>query len=115
MSASTDGVIARILKAHEAELLDEWVREQSAGLRSGSKIKESDLRNQSSEFLNLLLQATQSGNLSDVYGPAFGRVRDMLGDLSRSRGHQGFSPSETAMFVFSLKRPLFSLLQRELS
>ena len=113
MSASTDGVIARILKAHEAELLDEWVREQSAGQRSGSKIKESDLRNQSSEFLNLLLQATQSGNLSDVYGPAFGRVRDMLGDLSRSRGHQGFSPSETAMFVFSLKRPLFSRIRSE--
>jgi rsbT co-antagonist protein RsbR len=113
VSATTDGVIARILKVHETELLDEWVREQSAGQRSGSKIKESELRAQSAEFLNLLQQATQSGDLGDVYSPAFGRVRDLLGDLSRSRGHQGFSPSETAMFVFSLKRPLFSRIRSE--
>ena len=113
MSAGTDGVIARILKAHEAELLDEWLREQSAGLRSGSKIKESELRSQSAEFLSLLQQATQNGNVTDVYGPAYGRVRDLLGDLSRSRGQQGFSPSETATFVFSLKRPLFARIRRE--
>jgi rsbT co-antagonist protein RsbR len=108
VSASTDGVIARILKAHESEILDEWLREQVAGQRSGSKIRESDLRHQSSEFLNLLQQAAQAGDLTDVQGVAFGRVRDMLGDLSRTRGFQGFSPTETATFVFSLKRPLFS-------
>ena len=115
MTVGTDGVIGRLLKAHEAELLEEWLREQAARLRSGSKIKESELRNQSSEFLNLLQQATQSGNVTDVQGPAYGRLRDLLGDLSRSRGYQGFSPSETAMFVFSLKRPLFSRIQTELA
>ena len=115
MTVGTDGVIGRLLKAHEAELLEEWLREQAARLRSGSKIKESELRNQSSEFLNLLQQATQSGNVTDVQGPAYGRLRDLLGDLSRSRGYQGFSPSETAMFVFSLKRPLFSRIRTELA
>ena len=33
--------------------------------------------------------------------------------MSRSRASQGFSPSETALFVFSLKEPLFGLIQRE--
>jgi rsbT co-antagonist protein RsbR len=37
----------------------------------------------------------------------------MLGDLSRSRSLQGFSPSETAMFVFSMKRPLFTRIRKE--
>ena len=37
----------------------------------------------------------------------------MLTDLSRSRGVQGFSPSETATFIFSLKKPLFARLRRE--
>src|SRR5262249_31124277 len=32
---------------------------------------------------------------------------------SRSRGRQGFSPSETATFVFSMKKPLFELIRRE--
>jgi len=39
----------------------------------------------------------------------------MLTDLSRSRGVQGFSPSETASFVFSFKKPLFDRLRREFS
>ena len=39
----------------------------------------------------------------------------MLANLSRSRGLQGFSPSETASFVFSLKKPLFARLRREFS
>ena len=115
MSAATDAVIPRILKTYEAELLDEWLREQLSAFRAGSKISESELRDQSREFMNLLQQATQGGNITDVQGPSYGRVRDMLGDVSRSRGIQGFSPSETATFVFSLKRPLFSLIRKELA
>ena len=37
----------------------------------------------------------------------------MLGDLSRSRAMLGFSPSETATFIFSLKQPLFDRLRKE--
>ena len=115
MSAATDAVIPRILKAYEAELLDEWQREQLSAFRLGAKISESELRTQSREFLNLLQAATQGGNVTDVQGPSYGRVRDMLGDVSRSRGLQGFSPSETAIFVFSLKRPLFARIRKEVA
>jgi rsbT co-antagonist protein RsbR len=38
-------------------------------------------------------------------------VRDVLAELSRERAAQGFTPSDTAMFVFSLKQPLFSGLR----
>jgi rsbT co-antagonist protein RsbR len=115
VSAATDAVIPRILKTYEAELLDDWIREQINAFRPGSKISETELRRQSTEFLNLLQQATQTGNVSDVQSPTYGRVRDMLGDISRSRGIHGFSPSETATFVFSLKRPLFTRIQKELA
>ena len=115
MSAAPDAVIPRILKTYESEILEEWLREQVAALRSSSKIKESELRMQSAEFLSLLQQATQTGSGADTQSPAFGRVRDMLGDLSRSRGLQGFSPTETATFVFSMKRPLFARIRTELA
>jgi rsbT co-antagonist protein RsbR len=115
VSAATDTALPRILKTHESDLLDEWLREQLSAFRPGSKIKETDLRAQSAEFLNLLQQATQGGNLADVQGPGYSRVRDALGDISRSRGFQGFSPSETAMFVFALKRPLFARIRKELA
>jgi rsbT co-antagonist protein RsbR len=115
VSVALDSVLPRILKQYEAELLEEWTREQMATFSRTSKIKEAELRNQSTEFLTLLQQAVQTGNPTDVMSPAFGRVRDMLGDLSRSRSIQGFSPSETALFVFSLKRPLFVRIRTELA
>jgi len=115
VSAATDAVIPRILETYEAELLEEWLREQLSAFRRGSKTSESELRGQCTEFLHLLQQATQTGNVSDVQSPTYGRVRDMLGDVSRSRGFQGFSPTETAMFVFSLKRPMFARIRNELA
>ena len=39
---------------------------------------------------------------------AYSDVRDMLGNLSRQWAAFGFSPSETASFVFSLKEALFN-------
>jgi rsbT co-antagonist protein RsbR len=38
-------------------------------------------------------------------------VREILGSISRARAAQGFSPGETATFVFSLKQPLFTRLR----
>jgi rsbT co-antagonist protein RsbR len=40
-------------------------------------------------------------------------VREVLSELSRVRGRMGFTPSETANFVFSLKAPLFARLRAE--
>jgi rsbT co-antagonist protein RsbR len=34
-------------------------------------------------------------------------VREALAELSRSRVTQGFSPTQVATFIFSLKQPLF--------
>jgi rsbT co-antagonist protein RsbR len=38
-------------------------------------------------------------------------MRELLGDLSRTRARLGFSPIDTAMFVFSLKQSLFDRLR----
>ena len=112
MTATADSNISRILKSHEEPILDEWMRDQMASFRQAGRISERELRGQSTEFLNLLQVALQTG--TDVQAPAFNRVRDMLGDLSRARALQGFSPAETAIFVFSLKRPLFERFRQEL-
>jgi len=112
VTATADSNISRILKSHEEPILDEWMRDQMASFRQGGRISERELRGQSTEFLNLLQVALQTG--TNVQAPAFNRVRDMLGDLSRARALQGFSPAETAIFVFSLKRPLFERFRQEL-
>ena len=107
--------MANILDTHEEELLEEWMREQRASdtLRT-DLVSESTLRQQSAEFLGALRQAAQSGNLTNIMSPEWGEVREILTALSRSRVQQGFTPSETATFVLSLKQPLFARLRQEL-
>ena len=59
-------------------------------------------------------QAGESGELEEIDRPAWAPIRELLTDLSHSRARQGFTPSETATFVLSLKRPLFDTLQQRL-
>ena len=104
--------LPEILKRHDHAILAEWVKEQLAVARTDG-LSENALREQSQRFLGLLRDALQSGEVEDVSGPAWTGVREMLTDLSESRATLGSTPSETAMFVFSLKQPLFSRLRQE--
>jgi len=106
--------ISDILQAYEDELLEDWVREQLASsTRRADLISESELRQQSAEFLGAFLQASQGDDPTDITAPQWDHVREILTELSRSRAQQGFTASETATFVFSLKQPLFVRLRQE--
>src|SRR5271170_4390618 len=50
--------------------------------------------------------------ISDILDFEYKPVLEMLEGFSRSHGLQGFTPSETAIFVFSLKEPLYSALRK---
>jgi rsbT co-antagonist protein RsbR len=106
--------LPEMIAEFESDILADWLKEQIAA--AGGRVrtlKEPELRDQSKEFLSLLRSAAQGGNIEDVQAPAWNEVRDMIANVTRSRSLQGFSPSETASFVFSLKKPLFARLRRE--
>jgi rsbT co-antagonist protein RsbR len=102
--------LPEILKRHDADILEDWIKEQASALRP-ELIGDGALRDQAQRFLGLLRDAAQSGQLTDVTASAWAGVRDMLTDISQSRAGLGYSPSETATFVLSLKQPLFARLQ----
>jgi rsbT co-antagonist protein RsbR len=105
--------IAKALLNRRSEILEEWIRQQlSAPSLRADLTSEAELRTESGHFLNVLSDAVQSGNLSDILLPEYKPVLEMLEGFSRARGLQGFTPSETASFVFSLKQPLFSALRK---
>ncbi len=62
-----------------------------------------------------LAQACRDGNVTDIDGPSFAPLREILADLSRTRALAGFSPTETAKFILSLKQPLFARLRAVLA
>lgn len=107
-------VVPQILKKFESEILEDWIKEMSSATRRGDLMKDGELRDQATRFLRALQQAAASGDTRNISGPEWTNVRDVLASISTSRARQGFSPSETAMFVFSVKRPIFSRLSFEL-
>jgi len=108
--------IPEILQRDEQQLLADWVKEQTgSSRRRDARINEAEIREQSAEFLRLLREATQNGGTSDAAAPEWQGMREMLASVSRSRLQQGFTPSETATFVFSLKKPLFERLRQALA
>jgi len=115
MASSSRSVIPTLLETHEKMVLASWMESQIAAgsLRSG-QIKENELKDQSQRFLREFVQALKSGEMDDPSGATWSAVRELLGDFSRSRALQGFTPSQTATFVFSLKEPLFTLLRDEI-
>jgi rsbT co-antagonist protein RsbR len=107
--------IPALLAKNEARVLQSWVEGQMAAgaLRSG-QIKEGEFKDQSKRFLREFVQALKAGEFDDVTGDAWQATRQVLEELSRSRAIQGFSPSETATFVFSLKEAVFTLLRQQI-
>ena len=105
-----------VLGKYECEVLSRWLKEQlAAATLRPDLMSEAELRDQSRSFLTVLRQAVARGSVTDVTSPEWADVRDMLGELSRSRARQGFSPAETATFVLSLKQPLFDQLRHALA
>lgn len=106
--------LPRLIEKHEAKLLLEWLQlqEKSGALQSG-RIGRGELEQQSRKFLDALARAIAGGNLTDINAPGFDTTRSLIDDIARSRALQGYSPSETASFLFSLKEPLFNLMSGE--
>jgi rsbT co-antagonist protein RsbR len=104
--------LAEIINQHESDLLKEWIRLQTEAFGSRN-LSESQLNSESRMLLSGIRDALMRGSATDILGAEWSQVRAVLGDLSRQRALNGFSPSETATFVFSLKKPLFSRINSE--
>ena len=112
---ATSAGLAGLIKRYDKQILADWMKEQlSASTLRGDLLKEDDLREQSASFLSAFQEASQNDGSGDIAGESWAGVRGMLAQLSNSRALAGFSPSETATFVFSLKQPLFTRLNLEL-
>ena len=105
--------IAALLQNHMESLIDQWTAEQLRG--KSAKISRDELQQQCREFLVAVTEAAGEADIDELSQFAWQNVKRLLGEISRSRTIQGFTPSETATFVFSLKKPLFELLRKELA
>jgi rsbT co-antagonist protein RsbR len=102
-----------LIRSHQEPLLAAW-----AGNLAGSsqaqdgRLSSRELDSQVREFWRLFLDALSATDVSSVARAEWQDVRRFLEELSRERVLKGFNSSETASFIFSLKRPLFEVIQQ---
>ncbi|MEU7478236.1 STAS domain-containing protein [Lentzea sp. NPDC042327] len=100
--------LAELLRTNAERVVEEWVDAVAAPLRGRST--RAELTIDFRELLQLVLPLAGSDG-RDVSGPAFDEVRSFLQEYSRSGVRGGFTPTETASSVFSLKRGVFALVE----
>jgi rsbT co-antagonist protein RsbR len=101
--------LPEIIARNEKDLLREWIRLQNEALSTRrDRILQPQLQVKSQDFLHILSASLSEGAGPDIETPAWSSMRDLLTEFGRQRVDQGFTPSETAAFVFSFKQPLFA-------
>jgi rsbT co-antagonist protein RsbR len=105
--------LPEIIRKYQKQLHTDWMAELAAGLRTDTRSSESELSQQTGEFLRVLADSTSSGKVEGADSLQWEPVRDFLTGISRSRAMQGFSAEQTATFIFSLKQVLFQHLRQQ--
>ncbi|MCR3754001.1 STAS domain-containing protein [Lentzea californiensis] len=97
-----------LMRTEAEPLIGKWVDAVAALLRG--RQTRSELERDFREFYAALLPLVGNDG-RDVSGPEFGDIRSLLDEYSRARVRAGFTPSETASSLFSLKRVIFDLTE----
>jgi rsbT co-antagonist protein RsbR len=105
--------LSELLEKRDSEITSQWLESQTVGGRKLSAAEQGETTRQSREFIQALKKAADNGVTGDITGAEWEPVKEILAGISSSRARAGYSPSETASFVFSLKLPLFSVLRTE--
>jgi rsbT co-antagonist protein RsbR len=115
MSDKTTGFLSEIIENNRDSLLNGWLEKMLARLERRDRVAAAEFRSQADQFLSVMASSLRKGGDYDINGAAWSDLRALLSDISRVRLRQGFTPNETALFVFSLKEPLFQLLTTALA
>lgn len=102
--------LAATLSKQQPEILQIWMRQIFSGSqRIVPTLGEEAIKGIASDLLIEFNKAL--GAADDIDGPAYGEVRRILERLSADCALREIRPSETAMFIFSLKDAYLQVLQ----
>ncbi len=107
--------LGEIISRNHERIRADWINDMTRSVQRSDLISTVELDEQTRALLNAIVQGTSSAEPENVAGAAWSPARELLQDISASRARQGFTPTETATFVLSLKQPLFMAIRRELS
>ncbi len=107
--------IKALLAARRDEILNLWIKERlEADEFRDELISKKDLRQQSRQVLDMLVQAIEDSGGADFDHQAFDDLRAYLNEISHMRAVKGYTPMENATYVLSLRNVVAPLLAEEL-
>lgn len=102
-AAAPSSRLAAVVAGRRHQILGRWVEDQLQSSAFGfGHVSDADVRAESAAVLDALHRALAAGGFGAGSAEYTGLVR-LLNRLSSDRAHQGYSPSETAVAIFSLK------------
>ena len=102
-AGGTTGRMADYLRDHRDKVVNRWSELVVAGVRGRSSLEE--VQRELRDLYSLIIRV-----LSETDDHAAGELRAALDELSRGRARDGFTPSETALGMFSLKDAVYELV-----
>lgn len=105
--------LAEMINKYQDEIRADWLKQMNSAVRRADLMTNEEMESQSRELMDAIAGGARSGDVTNIDGPAWDQTRDTLSAISASRAKQGFSTSETATFVLSLKQPIFNVVRRE--
>ena len=83
MNSTATKALVKVLQKQEARTIGDWVKaQQSSHTYRPDLIRESELTQQSNEFLRVLIQTVQKAESDDVNAAEWNDVRDFLASLA---------------------------------
>ena len=115
MADNSSKSIAEIIQSDHKILLEDWLSniKKLPENKALDLMNEDQLRIQTSALLRTLLQAFEKDNYEDITTEEFEDSISILENLSSDGAAQGFTPTETAVLVLSLKDTLHDFLEKE--
>ena len=112
MAKTDTELLPEILRRDQQSILSDWTKLQLDSMATRRELmSEAELASNRATFCRYSRLPSARANGSRSRGQSGEPVREFLARISASRSRQGFSPTETAMFVFSLKEPLFNRMR----
>ena len=107
--------VAAILADRRDEILNLWIKERlEADEFRDELISKKDLRQQSQQVLDMLVQGVRDSDGADFEHAAFDDLRSYLNEISHMRAVKGYTPLENATYVLSLRNVISPLLAEEM-
>jgi rsbT co-antagonist protein RsbR len=107
--------LADIVVRNEDQIRAEWIGDMAKSLQRADLMSKAELQEQSRAVLTAVVEGVRTSGPTDFSGKGWNSARELLQEISSSRARQGFTPTEVATFVLSLKQPLFTAIRREQS